>query len=559
MPPHRIVFLVLVATTFGLAVWGWYDINLARYDSPLAALDRAVFIAIRAVTFDAAYANPETWNWDWRIYAVSWMGAIISFWALLLAGRALFREQLARFSARHAKGHLLIVGDHPIAEALSELSPRKTVRLSFLSDRVVARRNKITLPATRLESANLESAGAGDAARIAVAMGDDAETAEIAFNVARRYKAPLVIAHMTDPWLAEHLHHAPDGARLFVFSEAQAAAREIVTRHPPYLTAAVRGASRIHALILGCGAFGEAVACEIALSCRVIGLEPPKLTMLDLDAHASEARFLARHPYAGQAVDLSFHAIESESLAFDATHLGAEPVTAVYVCLRDGVQALAAAIALKDRAARENLFDAPIFVRSRTGAGLPRLHPTGRLPRGCPLIAFAGVRDVAAATGIAAGEADLAARAWHKAYLAFQAKVGTSSVAWEDLPEDYRVANRRAIAHIPAKLASAGFDLEPWLNAGDLFDGLPALAPGQNLFRDDVELRSLGALEHDRWMADRHFNGWRYAPKHDDARKQHNDLRPFDDLAPAIQAYDTNLIVFLDQFLPRRAGGLTRA
>jgi hypothetical protein len=558
MPPNRIVLLALVAVTFVLAAWGWYDINRETM-SPPVAFDRALFRAIRALTFDGVYANPAAWNWDWRIYLASWLGAFVTFWALLLAGRALFRTQLARLSAKRARNHLVIIGDHPLAHALRELSRQKTVHLTFKETASAAEGNRIVLPAAQAGTKNLDAAAAANAARIVVAMNDDSETAELAFGLARQYPAPMILAHMRDPWLAEHLHHAPDGARLCVFSEAQAAAREILTRHPPYLLAMHRGLPRIHAVILGCGSFGEALACELALSCRVRQLDRPKIALLDLDAGASEARFLARHPYAREAADIAFHEVRAESLVAELADIGDESVSAVFVTLKDGVQALSAAIALKERVGREGLWDAPIFVRTRSGGGLPRLPATGRLPDRSPLIPFGGIRDIAAATGILSGTPDAAARAWHGAYLTFQRKDEKSATAWEDLAEEYRVANRWAVAHIPAKLASAGFDLEPWLNTGDLHGALPALDPGQNIFRDEEELSSLASLEHDRWMADRHFNGWRYAHSRDNARKRHDNLVPFEQLSPEVQDYDRKLIVFLDQFLPRRAGGLVRA
>jgi hypothetical protein len=122
-----------------------------------------------------------------------------------------------------------------------------------------------------------------------------------------------------------------------------------------------------------------------------------------------------------------------------------------------------------------------------------------------------------------------------------------------------RVSNRRVISHIPAKLASLGFDLEPWLQA--LEGGRPwppALAPDEPLFRNEADRIAAASLEHDRWMADRRVNGWSASTKKDVTRKEHDCLVPFDQLRDADKAYDFGVIDWLDKYLPRRPDGLRR-
>src|SRR5205814_1982099 len=80
---------------------------------------------------------------------------------------------------------------------------------------------------------------------------------------------------------------------------------------------------------------------------------------------------------------------------------------------------------------------------------------------------------------------DAAARAVHEGYSRFR---GQAVTPWEQLPEEMRVSNRRVVSHIPAKLASVGFDLEPWLAVPDEERPWPPpLAPGALLFRDEAE------------------------------------------------------------------------
>jgi hypothetical protein len=116
------------------------------------------------------------------------------------------------------------------------------------------------------------------------------------------------------------------------------------------------------------------------------------------------------------------------------------------------------------------------------------------------------------------------------------------------------------VAHVPAKLASLGFDLEPWLQLPEESRPWPMpLDPAEPLFRDEVDRRATAVLEHRRWAADRQLNGWRFGAVRDDRRKHHPDLIPFDELSEAIQAHDYKIADWLDTYLPREAGGLRRS
>ena len=45
---------------------------------------------------------------------------------------------------------------------------------------------------------------------------------------------------------------------------------------------------------------------------------------------------------------------------------------------------------------------------------------------------------------------------------------------------------------------------------------------------------------HDVWARHRLAEGWRYGPRRDDARKEHPDLVPYEELPESEKAYDRN-------------------
>lgn len=173
------------------------------------------------------------------------------------------------------------------------------------------------------------------------------------------------------------------------------------------------------------------------------------------------------------------------------------------------------------------------------------------------MVPFGAMTDVIHAAGIMSETADKAERDWHEAYLALK-PTSLAAVPWDQLNEDYRLSNRRAVAHTYAKLYDAGFDLRGWLAVANPWEELPALALGEALYRNEAELTRLAELEHERWNADRRLLGWRFAATKDADRKMHPCLVDFTTLPADIQQYDIELIQNLNKILPRKKAGMKR-
>ena len=91
-------------------------------------------------------------------------------------------------------------------------------------------------------------------------------------------------------------------------------------------------------------------------------------------------------------------------------------------------------------------------------------------------------------------------------------------VAWEDLPESLRQANRAQADHIPVKQR--------------------ALA----ISRSEQMIESLAEAEHRRWMAEKIVAGWRHAEQRDNARKLHPSLKPYSQLSEPEKQKDRNVV-----------------
>jgi hypothetical protein len=215
------------------------------------------------------------------------------------------------------------------------------------------------------------------------------------------------------------------------------------------------------------------------------------------------------------------------------------PLTTACVCLGDDGAALSTAAILQSLLRGVDVAQPPIFVRLREGGVLPLARDNGGGGLSA-LTPFGDIQAVLTASEFLAAEPDAEARAYHDAYCASLPPERTSdpaSRAWDDLDETYRQANRRAVAHIPALLASAGVELD--------LKGLPRAPADRPLFSSAAELEQLAELEHERWSAERRMDGWRahtQGERQDKVRRLHPDLRPYGELPDETKEYDRVIV-----------------
>ena len=556
------MWIGLAFLTLFFAFTGW----LARAGAfqaltPWRAIENAAFLSLHAFGFSESYVSPERVGGEWRLLIARWLGALLFISAAGAATFAVLESHIATLRAAVARRHTLIVGDHEMAFALIAEGLRRGLALIHVSDsaeRVHAEGGLISLPRS-IGVDPLALGHAERARRVIVAERDLGASAELALRARGRFgpseaERSIVAVHLDDPPTAELIHHVAGGIDLFAFSEAQAAARCVLARHPPFLLARAIAAPAVHVLIVGFNWLGQALAKDLVLTSLVTGQGRPLITVIDPDPGVARD-FLHRHPEFTAICDFeAVHDLEDGRLA--APPSADNPaVCAAYICLGHSAEALAAAVTLRERAVRYEAMQGPIFVRLRSGGLLPAPGGAAALEP-LQLYGFASLNDAATGSRALLDDPDEAARSVHAGYGGVAASAG---MAWRALPEEMRISNRRVVAHVPAKLASLGFDLEPWLCLPEETRSWPiALDPVEPLFRDEADRRATAVLEHRRWAADRQLNGWRHGAVRDDRRKHHPDLIPFDHLSEEIQAHDYKIADWLDGYLPRAVGGLRR-
>ncbi len=546
--PFRLAWLIPVAAvvTLGLGLWGWLEQRVAW--------DEALYRAVALFDINnEAYADKNAGDSFWQFRIGRWIGAGVVF-SGVLALAALLREHIATAIARWTKQQVMVTGGEPLSMAAFSMAraARKSVLWLGAPAFSAPGLSAIALawPPRERADAVLDHARSSD--HILIADADDVEA--LALAKAARVSAPPaeITVLMSDMRLAEDAAATLNHAKTRVIAAGQVAARALNLAHPPFLIAREHEQARIHALLVGFGQTGQAIARDLIVNCRTSYLALPHLTIIDPIADAMEGVLRVRAPELDECAEHRFVAgeIGGRAVRPDPANLAGAlneggPLTAVYVCLGDDPATLSAASMLQSLLRSLDLTAPRIFVRLRKagaiGAGAGRPGATGLEA----LTPFGDLESVLAASDFLADAPDAAARAFHAAYcesLTPQERDDPANAAgrpWQLLDETYRQSNRDAVAHIPAKLASAGVDPARWVGAS-----LPRLGACDALTGDPRQLEALAALEHERWNAQRRMDGWRAAPEdgRDNARRRHPALRPWDELTERLKEFDRVIV-----------------
>ena len=240
----------------------------------------------------------------------------------------------------------------------------------------------------------------------------------------------------------------PAGLRIEFFNVLDAAARRLIERHPP---SAARPAGESHVLFVGLDGMGEFALIQVARRSRGEGL---RISIAGPEADEQLADLLERHPELAEACTLkptrSRSARRGSSAASSpATTRGCPTSTAIYVCLPQPTDALAAALMLRSRpetrsaAVVVTLWDRRTAVAQLIRQGGGQLHDVEE---------FAVLDETLVADVGVLGTNELLARLRHEAYIEWERERGEtpatnpSMVPWTSCPS----RSRRRTAHSPA-------------------------------------------------------------------------------------------------------------
>ena len=540
------VIPVLAIVTLALGVPGWISHGYRLID----AAYRAIGLFDNGNSF---YDAPAPGMADWHFRIAEWTGIATVFATLFFTVTALLQARATHGLARLMRQRVIVVGPEGIASKAFEEAQHVGKSVLWLGAPVLTASSfrAIAVPWPLDDHAAVFNQYATRPDHVLLAGDDDADA--LVLTRAARAAAPdaFITVLMRDVRLAEDAAATLNQARTRVLSVAEVSARALSIDHPPFLIAKDMGHRRVHALIVGFGQHGQAIASDIIVNCRTTYLGAPQITVIDPNARALEGVLRVRAPEIDACAHFTFieGSFGSQGVAPDAASLAdalteAGPVTAAYVCLHLDAEALSTAGMLQSLLRAVDAGQPKIFVRLRESGTL--VHAASAYQGLNALIPFGDLESVIEASEFLSNTPDKSARAFSAAYRAAlppeqrDNPANRSARPWDELDEAFRQSNRDAVAHIPAKLASAGVDPALWLGLA----GPPRLGPGMRLFANDEECERLAELEHERWNTERRMDGWRATnrPSKDEFRRLHPSLVPYEALTDEVKEYDRVIV-----------------
>ncbi len=488
---------------------------------------------------------------------------VLTGYAVIGTVLALAREQARVLAIRlFVRKHVVIAGlgstGARLALALVDHEPVVVIESDSTNERHAAARLRgvWVLIGEATDDVLLRRAGLKHARTLVVSCGSDATNVDVAaaatrvITSARPY--PLTIfAHLRDLdlWSSLAAEGATFGAlrpgvRLEYFNILATGAQLLLERNPPFEPEAEERPGPVpHVLIVGLEGIGEQLVLQIA---RMWGAQHDPADRLrmtiggpDADAELDELR--TRYPTLGRYCKLGSREHDLDSARFQAgaamlDDQGRCDVTHAYVALVDEGRALLAALALH---ANPQTASVPVTVAvSNADAGIAILSESeqGRFKE---IRAFGVLSAATSDELLLRGTNELLARAQHAQWLRNEEAKGTSPErnpnmrSWDELPEGQREENRRFADDLHTKLALIGCMIVP----------MPLPDPDHDTFTFSAEdLDLLSRHEHERWIQTKLDGGWRFGPTRDDARKLHDQLKPWEELDEANKDKDRNAV-----------------
>ena len=411
--------------------------------------------------------------------------------AILRAFFPQVRQNALRWVRRISPSCALILGYGPLGQAIGAAARQEGTGIRMVTAvhpavtlEMAARARKDGVLLVEGDPSDLRTLGrvfARKAKRIYVSDTDDLRAIDTVVAV-RQYLATKVadirvvlndsdVANQMAEAVAAGFLGAPD---VRWFSVADETAQQLIAEARFDRVAVETGSPRMHVVIVGGGSQGEAIAVEAILTGWRTGLEPPRITFIDRNAEAVEARMRRRMPaffpasdgselYSAARVQLDFLFGDAETLDF-ARNNGIDTLRSgvsgwVLATGDDGLN-LRASLGLHRAIVSRRIDPAPIYVRIPSGhtdeAPQMQLRPLSMART------FGAIDDVIFRSHLLADDPDALPRHLHAAYAKASKEMGLDDrpQTWDNLPETKRNANRALFRHARMKIEDLGIQTE---------------------------------------------------------------------------------------------------
>ncbi|WP_432991321.1 RyR domain-containing protein [Dactylosporangium sp. CA-233914] len=489
---------------------------------------------------------------SWQLQCARFLAPLFTLATVVETGRVLLAGEVRKLRSRTARRHAVVCGDTPFAEALAQqlfAAGRRVVvvRAAPFGPLELRHRRLLGVFGDARSPEVLRAAGLRRARYLYVCSDDDQ------FNHAVSVTAGTALQlRRTSPWIYVRLNRQQTchllqarrlGAagsnrfRLDYFHVDDVAARMLYLRHP--LPVPAPGGPPARLLISGDGSFPRVLLVETARYWRSVGGHPDQLhiDVIGADAGRTLATLLARFPFLDSVCRVRAY---NELLDTWLPRISRPArYDRIYLCHRDEGRMLDLALESTElwQAVGEAVFVAAYEASALAdafhgGEHNDLLDEVGGKLQVYPIIARACDPQL-----IADDLTERLARRFHQRYLdtARGSASPASAVAWAELSESMRNANRAQVQGIAAKMRALGCVI--------------AVRNGEDGLITERELEVLAELEHRRWCDERTSRGWRHGPARDERRRRHPDLVAWGELGEPGREKARDAVRYMTQIL----------
>lgn len=562
----------------------WFIIGLVGFASFLSGLHGFKYLdpSPNFSWFDAFYCTLQLFVFEYSfvqlkeglaLNAARFLLPLVAGYTVVQALFALLHDHVQLFLLRYTRDHVIVCGVGEKGSRFVNHFVHQEYRVVVIERRTThsmreeyGAQGVIWISGDATDYSLLDKAKVQKAQYLICVCGDDGDNAQIVVHARtlckQRQGEPLLcLMHVVDPQLHNLMRGVEiedkniHGIRMQLFNLFMVGARNLWSRFPAFILSEVEtGKYQPHLVIIGLGNLGQSLVVHAAQlwSNRLSdNVERLQITLVDQEVDSKKARLESQYPGLEQQCQFQTENLDVRSREFRRYRFIHEqernPVSMLYICLEDDSTALSTGLQLHYDMDASRV---PIVVCLTQDKGLAafvnELEPSGKgfLYK---LHVF-GLLDSTCRPGLLLETTnETLARSIHEEYVRQEKSKGMSAqnnpalVSWEDLPIDIKRSNREQADDIGQKLRSIDCGYRPLAGWGiSRFEFTP------------LEIECLARQEHERWLAERTAQGWKYAqcPKCY-AKKTSPDLLPWEELSEASKEKDRCAIKSIPQILAR--------
>lgn len=565
--------LRIMAFSFPFAfIFGTYGYMIYHSGNETVSISNALYHSAQLFVLHAPHFSEKV---PWMLEIARWLAAISTLLALINTALYLFHRERMELVLKRKKNHSIVCGLGRRGMAVIDMLHEKGTSLVAVENHpdpdIEERLYHMGIPliigdATRSEI--LHEAGIKSATGLYALCPDDSTNCAIAMsahnvgynlNYPRQCFIHINEAELRNALQVNHVTGTQSQSQTLRFVDAYGPeAVSLLNEGFPIDHEGIRpgDSTQVHMVILGFGQMGRTVAIKAAQTGQFANKKRLRISVIDRNAANNESSLLFHHPYISDVADFTFYPQEVHSPAtrklLDDWCREPGMFVNVVVCFDDEPIAL------------DTVFNLlPVFNRSnvRVAVRVQEQESLIFLLKGAEsekykdlnIFPFGIEKSFRNLTNPALNLNESFAMDIHKAYAEIireQYKADPKELEkrelsgelkdWVRLGEDFRESNRQQATHIPIKLRAIGMEM---VNRSDPRPAVEGFDPKQS----DL----LAEMEHNRWVAERKVNNWKYGTENDKPNRISKSIIDWDKLTPDIQKYDYDAVALIPKLLEK--------